>query len=221
MAAMLHSFLVNNRIEILTAGTYIIASCIIDKNIVLKNDQKVFEKGDVKLSPFLLALYRHVKIDYPKFYKMDNLSKLGLLASEILIKDESVIKQYHPEEIGIVIENANASLDTDIKYYQTVEMASPALFVYTLPNILIGEICIRNNFKGENACFVFEDFNTRFLKEYIDELFADQQLKLCICGWVDVLEENYKAVLYLVAGGKLNDGVPFNEGNMNRIFKSI
>lgn len=206
----------------MTAETYIISSCIIDKNIVLKNDLRVFEQEDVKLSAFLLSLYRYTKIDYPKFYKMDNLSKLGWLASEILIKDESVIQQFKPGEPGVVITNANASLDTDIKYYQTVDVASPALFVYTLPNILIGEICIRNNFKGENACFVFEDFNAAFLKEYVDDLFTNGQLKLCICGWVDVLEEDYKAVLFLVVQGKQNDdAVLFTAGNMNRIFKSI
>ena len=222
MAATLRSFLVNNRIKVLTAETYIISSCIIDKNIVLKNGYKIFEEGNVKLSSFLLSLYQHVKIDYPKFYKMDNLSKLGWLASEILIKDESVIKQHRPEDIGLVITNANASLDTDIKYYQTVDMASPALFVYTLSNIVIGEICIRNNFKGENACFVFEHFNATFLKEYVDDLFANQQLKLCICGWVDVLQEDYKALLFLVAAGKQReDSIRFDEENMNRVFKSI
>ena len=94
--------------------------------------------------------------------------------------------------------NANASLDTDLKYFEsTKEIASPALFVYTLPNIVMGEICIRNKFKGENSFFIFEDFNVAFIHQYVNELFANNILKLCICGWVDVLQENYKAVLFL------------------------
>ena len=101
-------------------------------------------------------------------------------------------------------------------------MRELSLFVYTLSNILIGEICIRNNFKGENACFVFEGFNAAFLKEYVDDLFINRLVKVCICGWVDVLEEYYKAVLFLVAGEKQKrDAVQFTEENMNRIFKSI
>ena len=207
----------------MTEEAYIISSCIIYKNIVLKNGQKFFETGDMKFPSFLLALYQHIKTDYPKFYKMDNLSKLGWLGSEVLIKNKADLPQYKPEEVGIVVENANASLDTDLKYYQTIDdMASPALFVYTLSNILIGEICIRNNFKGENACFVFEDFNAAFLKEYVEGLFTDHSLKLCLCGWVDVLEEDYKAVLFLVTPQKQNGNKTlFTEENMNRIFKSI
>ena len=44
----------------------------------------------------------------------------------------------------LVLSNANASLDVDLKYAKTMQTgASPALFVYTLPNIVIGEISIR------------------------------------------------------------------------------
>jgi hypothetical protein len=152
---------------------------------------------------------------------MDSLSKLGWLASEILIRDESIIKQAAPEEVSIVITNANSSLDTDIKYFQTIETASPALFVYTLPNILIGEICIRNNFKGENACFVFEDFNAAFIKRYVDELFTNNNLKFCICGWIDVLQEEYKAVLFLVSKSYTPDALAFTGEEMNKIFKTV
>jgi hypothetical protein len=153
---------------------------------------------------------------------MDNLCKLGWLATEILIKNESLIKEFEPEEIGTVLTNANASLDTDLKYFETTKaIASPALFVYTLPNIVAGEICIRNNFKGENAFFVFEKFNAAFLKAYVDDLFTSKSIKLCICGWIDVLEENYKAVLYLVSTKKQEEVLLFTEENMNRIFRSV
>lgn len=153
---------------------------------------------------------------------MDNLCKLGFLASEILLKDEPIIQQFKPEKIGIVFENANASFDTDIKYFKTTkEIASPALFVYTLPNIVMGEICIRNNFKGENAFFVFEDFNAAFIEQYVNNLFDNNILKLCICGWVDVLHENYKAVLFLIATNGKDDMLLFTEENMKLIFKSI
>ncbi len=187
----------------------------------MKNDQVLFSSIDTNFKSFLLQFYKYLETDYPKFYKMDNLSKLGWLASEILIKNEKIIQQYKPEEIGLLFTNANSSLDADIKYFQTIEMASPALFVYTLPNILIGEICIRNKFKGENACFVFEDFNTAFIKEYVEDLFAQQKLKLCICGWVDVLDEDYKAALFLVGEDAQTSLKNFSEQNMNEIFKEV
>ncbi|HEY2583975.1 MAG TPA: hypothetical protein VGI43_19355, partial [Mucilaginibacter sp.] len=102
---------------------------------------------------------------------MDNLSKLGWLASEILLKDNFNPDKYKPEEIGIVLTNANSSLDDDRKYYDSVkDVPSPSLFVYTLPNIVIGEICIRNNFKGEHAFFVMDSFNGDFIMQQVNYL---------------------------------------------------
>ena len=95
---------------------------------------------------------------------MDSLSKLGWLAAEILLKDSFNKEALSVRKMsGLVFANANSSLDTDIKYYETAkDIASPALFVYTLPNIVIGEICIRHNFKGENAFFISEQFDAGF-----------------------------------------------------------
>ncbi len=119
---------------------------------------------------------------------MDNLSKLGWLASEILLKDSFKPEDYKPEEFGVVLANSNASLDTDLKYFETTkEFASPSLFVYTLPNIVIGEICIRNKFKGENAFFIQEKFDTGFIEQYVNNLVNSNILQACICGWVDVV----------------------------------
>ena len=147
----------------MTEQKNITASCIISNNVVFKNENPLYENKVDELSDFLIAVYRHFELKYPKFYKMDNLSKLGLLATEVLLKDSLNPDEYKPEEIGIVLSNSSASIDTDIKYFETTkEIASPAIFVYTLPNIVIGEICIRNHFKGENAFFIFEEFDAEY-----------------------------------------------------------
>ncbi len=198
---------------------HIISNCVIADKTVIKNGDVLYADKNVGLPSFLVHLYKYLQADYPKFYKMDNLSKLGWLASEVLLKDETIVKQYKPEEIGLLLTNANSSLEADIKYFQTIEMASPALFVYTLPNILNGEICIRNNFKGENACFIFEAFNAGFIKEYVDDLFANNKLKLCICGWVDVLGEAYKAALFLVGRNAMTSSMDFTGENMDKVFR--
>ena len=178
----------------------------------------MFAANADSIQSFLLSAYQYLKIDYPKFYKMDNLSKLGFLASEVLLKDENL--KVNQDKIGIVLTNANSSLDADEKYFQSIkEMASPALFVYTLPNIVMGEICIRNKFKGENSFFVFDTFNAKFLAQYVGELFNNNIIQLCIAGWVDVLDENYKAVLFLISKNKAENALLFNEDNMNTIFK--
>ena len=96
-------------------------------------------------------------------------------------------ERYKPGEVGIVFANANASLDADLNYWESVKkIPSPALFVYTLPNIVIGEICIRNNFKGENAFFVQEKFDIPFTEFYVNNLLDKHDLNACICGWIDI-----------------------------------
>ncbi len=204
----------------MSANIYITASCKISKQIIYKNGQPVFESIKTGLPEFLLEAYRYFALDYPKFYKMDYLSKLGWLANEVLLQGSFDKAKYKPEDTGIVLSNANASLDTDFKYYDTTKtFASPALFVYTLPNIVIGEISIRHHFKGENAFFVFEDFDAEFIEQYVSNLINNNILQCCICGWVDVLEEKYNATLFLIEKDKSDNSVIFTKENLNKIYQ--
>lgn len=199
---------------------YITASCTISNNIVYKNEQVVFANENENTAGFLLSAYQHFQVKYPKFYKMDNLSKLGWLAAEVLVTGSLQTTQYKPEDIGIVLANKNASLDNDIKYFETTKsMASPALFVYTLPNIVIGEIAIRHNYKGENAFFIFDEFDAVFIEQYVSNLINNNNLQCCICGWVDILDETYKTVLFLVEKNKTPDSKLFIQENINNIYQ--
>jgi hypothetical protein len=120
--------------------------------------------------------------------------------------------------VGIVLSNANSSLDTDVKYYETTKsIASPAQFVYTLPNIVIGEISIKHRFKGENAFFITEQFDAAFMEQYVSSLLDDNILQCCICGWVDVLNDDHNATLFLIEKDKSPNSVNFTAGNMNSI----
>ena len=204
---------------------YITSSCVISKNVVYKNEKPVFENKMVDPSDFLIAAYHHFDLKYPRFYKMDNLSKLGFLGVEVLLRQTFSAENYRPEEIGVVLANASASLDTDIKYYETVNnIASPALFVYTLPNIMIGEICIKHNFKGETAFFVFKQFDATFMEQYANNLLDNNILQACVCGWVEFLEDEYKAMLLLVEKENVSSPEPlkkllFTNENINKIYQ--
>lgn len=200
---------------------YITSACSISKGRVSKNNALLFESEDAGISSFLASAYQHFQCSYPKFYKMDNLGKLGWLASEILLKATFEKGKYQPEKVGLVLANANSSLDDDIKYYESAkDIASPALFVYTLPNIVIGEICIRNNFKGEHAFYIQENFDATFIEKQVNYLLDNEILDACICGWVDVLEQEYKAVLFLIEKENKDSSVMFSARSMNGIFKA-
>jgi hypothetical protein len=210
----------------------ITASCRIAGHVVHKDGKAVFENKGADLPGFLLSAYQHFGLNYPRFYKMDNLSKLGWLASEILlhgkVRKSGGVEARSPEKTGLLLTNANASLDTDLKYFETVkDIPSPSLFGYTLPNIVIGEICIRNNFKGENTFFVSRDFDAGFIARAVGILLDADILEACICGWVDLLGEEYMTVLFLVekvdgsVSGQNSRADPFTEDTMDRIFQAI
>lgn len=203
------------------AENHIISSCLIEQGTVVKDGSMLFENKEADLADFLLSVYQHFQLNYPKFYKMDSLSKLGWLASEVLLKDSFQKNQYQPEEVGLVLANRNSSLDNDIRYFESAkEIASPSLFVYTLPNIVIGEICIRNNFKGEHGFYIQDQFDAGFIACQVNYLLDHNILKACICGWVDVLDQNYKATLYLVEKNPTDSSKPFSIKNINSIFET-
>lgn len=194
--------------------------CLISSNKIYRNGQLIFEHPGSAES-FLDKTYAHFGIAYPKFHKMDNLCKLGFLATEVLLKERHHEKKYRETETGLVLSNSNASLDVDLKYVKTIRSgASPSLFVYTLPNIVIGEISIRHHFKGENGFFVFKHFDGKFIAEYVKGLFENKLIKNCICGWVDFLKEDYRAIVFLVETDGPENALLFNADNLNKLNRS-
>jgi len=163
-----------------------------DGSAVFVHDEKDFKS-------FAKSLYKHYGIDYAKFYKMSALSKLGFLASELLLKGKD-LSGFDPGSISLVIANASSSLHTDRIYQDTLESRpSPAVFVYTLPNIAIGEICIRNGFRGEGLFFVQESFDKEFIFDQAQELISTGRSTLCLAGWIEVdMEGEYLAELFLL-----------------------
>jgi hypothetical protein len=148
---------------------------------------------------FLVEAYKALEINYPKFYKMDSLSKLAILATEILLKGTRLTEQYKAQDIAVIASCANSSLDTDLRYQASIATApSPSLFVYTLPNVMIGEICIRHGIKGENTCFVSSEFDPEFQTDYVNGLLADGCAEVCLSGWADYLGGKMNAFFMLV-----------------------
>jgi hypothetical protein len=113
------------------------------------------DREQLAFPEFIRAAYKFAGMSYPKFYKMDNLCKLALIASEFLLKDTDVIERHGKDQLGLIVQNASSTYDTDMEYQATIDdhanyFPSPAVFVYTLPNIMLGEICIRHKIFGEN-----------------------------------------------------------------------
>lgn len=113
----------------------------------------------------LVALYRKNIGDWPKFFKMDLLSRLGFVGTELLLKKAGVTPDQ--ENTPLVFANRTASLKNDTDYEATIADSdnyypSPALFVYTLPNIVCGEVAIRRHLFSETVFYVLPDESRLF-----------------------------------------------------------
>jgi hypothetical protein len=202
--------------------------CRIKENwIETSGEGKQYYTQSADFSDFMKSLYQRGGIDYPKFYKMDNLCKIALISSEYLLKETSFNGKYDGERVGIIIENKSASIDSDSKHAESFRdkknyFPSPAIFVYTLPNIAVGEICIRNGIKGENALFVFDEFEADFALDYISLLLRTRRVESCLGGWIEYSRNGYESFLFLIEEeNKLEqkrNTIPFTKEALKKIY---
>ena len=172
---------------------------ITNEGIKLNGDE-IYQPQGKSGADLLLDAYKAMGYTSPKFYKMDNLSKLASLAAELLLKDADLSARYQPDQIAVIISNANSSLDTDQRYWDSVQAGapSPSLFVYTLPNVMLGEICIRWGIKGENTCLVSDSFDAEFQTDYVNGLLDNGNAEVVISARADYLDGEMEAFFMLV-----------------------
>ncbi|MBL4625689.1 MAG: 3-oxoacyl-ACP synthase, partial [Flavobacteriales bacterium] len=167
--------------------------------------------------------YRNYDLKYPKFFKMDSLCKLAMIGAEMVIQN-SELGETSKDRIGIVLLNRASSLETDREHQKTIDdrnnyFPSPALFVYTLANIMAGEIAIRHQFQGENMCFVSSAFDVELMQSYVANLFATNKVDACLCGWVDYDSSAYESVQYLVGENNMKNST-FDAHTINGIYNT-
>lgn len=141
----------------------------------------------------LTEVYKTKIGNYPKFYKMDMLSRLAFVASELLIGcDEE--NDDHSNDRAVVLFNHSSSIIADRQYVKSIEIddffPSPAAFVYTLPNITTGEIALRNGYHGETSFYILAERNEKLMQRVIKSTFIDRDIKSVIGGWIDCPSED-------------------------------
>lgn len=179
-------------------ASYIKKYCVVAKQRIVVDDEVAFAGQGNLFSTFAKEAFKHRNAAYPKFFKMDSLSKLAVLASEYILDGEST------DGLALVLVNRSGSLDTDVKHQESIQdeanfFPSPATFVYTLANICGGEISIRHGLQTENVFFIADDYPITMVSAYSAYLLATGKAKQVLCGWVDFFQEKYEAVLYIVS----------------------
>lgn len=168
-------------------------------------NEKLEEQEGAGHHSLLTSLYKQMIGNYPKFYKMDGLSRLGFVASEILLNAEKgntdverreEERERLLEERAIIFFNHSSSIASDRNYKESINdkdnyFPSPSIFVYTLPNIVTGEIAIRNHFHGETSFFILPDKDKKMMEEILQASCRDAQSKSFLTGWIDYEDERH------------------------------
>ena len=162
----------------------------------------------------LAGMYKRYIGNYPKFHKMDGLSKLGFVASELLLQAERADSLPHSTESqdpgehdtpftpeiskrdesrAVVLFNRSSSIAADREYIKSMDegFPSPSTFIYTLPNIVTGEIAIRNGWHGETSLCILREHNPRLEEEILSASFMDRATQSILGGRIDYTDENH------------------------------
>jgi len=166
------------------------------------------QTGSIKLSnescgtdfkTYIKSEFASVSEPYMKFSKMDDYCKLGTTAVELLLNKVGGLSKYNPYEIALVVNTDTGCIESDLAHLDNITAeeynSSPAIFVYTLPNVVAGEICIKNKFKGEGVTLVGKAENP---KKIVEEFCIDANTKIAIYLYVDKCGNKFtsEAILY-------------------------
>lgn len=194
-------------------GQYYITNSIKIKaeKIFRNNDSILYLDSEIGLQQFLKESYKKLGVNYPKYHKMDSLCKLGILGSHVLLKDQTLTP-----DTALVFSNASSSHDIDSKHEQSMgDIVSPSVFVYTLPNIVLGEISIKYNLLSENAFFIEDEFNAELLVDYSEVLLNSGKATSVVCGWIELKNDEYDVFLCLVSK---SGEISFTQENLEELY---
>lgn len=163
---------------------------------------------DSSATDLLSRLYKAYIGDYPKFYKMDKLCQLGFVATELLLQTEGSARFEEGGNRAVVLAGTTASAVADVEYLKTISdvgnyYPSPSAFIYTLPNMVTGEIAIRNKYHGETSFYVLPQRNDTLVADLAASCFADGAVESAIAGWLDYgVDGSYEADLQILVRNK-------------------
>jgi hypothetical protein len=204
--------------------SYIKSYCRITPGQAWLNGRLYYEHApeEFAVHDFLSSLYARTGADYRRFYRMDALSKLGFLSSELLLA--GVERETPKEDMGIVLFNRSSSLDADMKFQETIRrdsfFPSPSDFVYTLPNIVAGEMAIRHKIHGETVFYILPEFQGERLYEITEDTLAFSGMNRLLAGWteVDAFTGRTDCLMFLCQKNGMDSLFRLTPKNINQLY---
>ena len=127
-----------------------------------------------------------------RFARMDWLSRLGLMAVELLDTRFEMWDAQDREQTGVCVETAAGCLTSDAEF---LRQPRPTVFSYTLPSTVIGEICIRHRFKGPMLCLMSAGNSTCTAIDEAAVWLREGPAKACLCVGCEAVSPDAAALL--------------------------
>ncbi len=202
-------FFIESYVHIRNAGVFSEGKCIVEN------------KEGLDPLAWCRFLYQRLDINYPKFHKMDILSKTTIIAGEVLLRNQS----FADTTIPLVFANRGGSIASDENHAASLfldadAMASPAVFVYTLPNIALGELSIKHRLQSPNVFFIFDRFEDKetleFLVKFQEELAIENPSQRLAGGWLEANSSELDVFFYCIGPSGLKT---FSESDLLTLYK--
>ncbi len=169
----------------ITGGGYVTAAGF---GTLSEKDQPQIVPGEPQI-PKGKEIFKSPLLRYGRF---DRYTKLGCAGIALAVRDAGLDEAQEKRPVGIVLSTEYESYASDLDYYQTTQeengaYASPNLFSYTLPGIVLGEMAI--HFKMTGPTFIVGESGSGVIGiNALDSALDILQTGLCdtiVAGWLD------------------------------------
>ena len=119
---------------------------------------------------------------------MDRLSQTAFVATELLLR------QTEEKPAAIVLFNRSSSVISDRRHLAILDkegLASPSVFLYTLPNIMMGEMAIRHHIQGETSLYILSRRDEQLMKQVVEATLSLTEAECILTGWIDCPDDQH------------------------------
>lgn len=127
---------------------------------------------------------------FPRFGRFDEYTQIGCAAIFAAAREAGFQPGNPRRDVGLILSGQYGSFVTDEAYYATTlagpELASPNLFSYTLPNIVIGECALQFGWMGPTFVLDGEGGRGRAALAEAAACLASGRAEAMLVGWLEI-----------------------------------
>jgi 3-oxoacyl-(acyl-carrier-protein) synthase len=171
-----------------TMNMVITGAAIVKANMCAasRSGQQQIKADDLFLLPPLNAILAKKS---SRFGRFDQYTRLGCAAAGLALHDAGLAAAGQLR-IGFILAGQYGSFVTDLAFYETAagngQFASPNLFSYTLPNIMIGECALQFGLTGPTYCLDSDKGRGIGALSEGAWLLAESAVDAILVGWLEV-----------------------------------